>query len=72
VFELKTRIDKREEAQMTITNYKKGGESFENILTTIPIRWDSASEEVRYVVGFQVDRRDCFLGPAPVLVPGRQ
>jgi len=72
VYELKTRINKREEAQVTITNYKKGGESFENILTTIPIRWDSASEEVRYVVGFQVDRRDCFVGPALAPVPARK
>lgn len=64
VYELKVKIRAKEEAQTTIVNYKKGGESFENILTTIPIRWNSDSEEVRYVVGFQVDKGKCFLGPA--------
>jgi PAS domain-containing protein len=61
VFELKTRISAKEETQTTILNYKKGGESFDNILTTIPIRWDT--DDVRFIVGFQVDRRNCFLGP---------
>lgn len=55
VFDLKTRISANEENQTTIVNYKKGGILFENILTTIPIRWDG--NEIRYVVRFQVDRR---------------
>lgn len=59
VFELKNKISARQEAQTMIVNYKKGGIPFENILTTIPIRWDS--DEVRFMVGFQVDSKTCFL-----------
>jgi PAS domain S-box-containing protein len=59
VWELKEKLAKREEVQTSIVNYKKGGERFENILTTVPICWDS--QEVRYIVGFQVDRKACFL-----------
>jgi PAS domain-containing protein len=55
VFDLMTRISAKEAAQMTIVNYKKGGIPFENILTTIPIRWDG--EDMRFILGFQVDRR---------------
>jgi len=67
VWELKKKLARREEHQVTITNYKKDGERFENILTVVPIRWGGAQGEdagdVRFVVGFQVDMRECFLGP---------
>ncbi len=58
MFELKERIIAKEECQTSIVNYKKGGVPFTNILTTIPIRWDS--EDMRFIVGFQVDRRACL------------
>jgi hypothetical protein len=62
VRELKEKLGRREEHQAVVTNYKKGGERFENILTVVPIVWREGGE-VRFVVGFQVDRRNCFLGP---------
>lgn len=42
------------EHQTEITNFKKGGEPFVNILTIIPITWDS--EDYRYSVGFQCQK----------------
>jgi PAS domain-containing protein len=57
VFDLKTKVS-AEETQVTILNYTKAGIPFENILTTIPIRWDD--DEIRYVVGFQKDSRVVF------------
>lgn len=50
---LKQQIDAKKEAQASLINYRKGGQPFMNLLTTIPITWDS--EEVIYFVGFQVD-----------------
>lgn len=62
-------LQRREEHQVVVTNYKKGGERFENVLTVVPIAGAGAGAgEVRYVVGFQVDRKECFLGP---VVPGK-
>jgi pre-rRNA-processing protein SRD1 len=61
IFELKNRISAGEEAQTAILNYKKGGIPFVNVLTTIPIRWSDGAAEAQFVVGFQVDRRDCFV-----------
>jgi PAS domain S-box-containing protein len=58
VYELKKSIAALDEGQVSIQNYKKGGQPFPNLLTTIPIRWDSS--EIRYIVGFQVDERTCF------------
>jgi hypothetical protein len=34
-------------------NYRKGGQSFMNLLTMIPIHWNTA--DYRFYVGFQVD-----------------
>lgn len=62
VQEMKEKLVRREEHQVVVTNYKKGGERFENILTVVPISWQDG-DEVRFVVGFQVDKRNCFLGP---------
>lgn len=53
VLYLKNQINKRAEAQLSLINYRKGGQPFMNLLTMIPIPWDG--EEFRYFVGFQVD-----------------
>ena len=53
VLYLKNQISKRAEAQLSLINYRKGGQPFMNLLTMIPITWDT--EEFKYFVGFQVD-----------------
>ena len=53
VLHLKNKIAKREEVQLSLINYRKGGQPFMNLLTMIPVQWDS--EEFKYYVGFQVD-----------------
>lgn len=53
VLYLKNQINKRAEAQLSLINYRKGGQPFMNLLTMIPITWDT--EEYKYFVGFQVD-----------------
>ncbi|KZF22332.1 hypothetical protein L228DRAFT_247998 [Xylona heveae TC161] len=53
VLYLKNMIIQGREAQISLINYRKGGQPFMNLLTMIPIRWDS--EDYRYFVGFQVD-----------------
>jgi hypothetical protein len=53
VFRLKAKIKARSEVQVSMINYRKGGQPFMNLLTMIPIRWDST--EYRFYVGFQVD-----------------
>lgn len=58
---LKALIARREEAQVEVRNYKKGGIPFTNILTTIPVSAASPSERPRYILGLQVDRSMCFL-----------
>ncbi|GAB7355682.1 hypothetical protein MBLNU459_g6386t1 [Dothideomycetes sp. NU459] len=58
---LKHLIERREEAQTEITNYKKGGIPFTNILTTIPVEWGAPSDRLRYIVGFQIDKSTCFI-----------
>lgn len=50
---LKQQMDLRKEAQASLINYRKGGQPFMNLLTVIPITWDS--DEIAYFVGFQVD-----------------
>ncbi|CAN8098470.1 unnamed protein product [Discula destructiva] len=47
-------IQSNKEHQTTITNFKKDGRPFVNILTLIPITWDS--QDYRYSVGFQCDK----------------
>lgn len=54
---LKEKIVKYEEAQTSLINYRKGGQAFQNLLTTIPITGENTSEIV-YFVGFQVDLVD--------------
>lgn len=53
VLYLKNQVIQREEAQLSLINYRKGGQPFMNLLTMIPITWDT--DEYRYFVGFQVD-----------------
>jgi hypothetical protein len=50
---LKNQITKRAEAQLSLINYRKGGQPFMNLLTMIPIQFDS--EDYKFYVGFQVD-----------------
>jgi len=53
VLYLKNRVNARGEAQVSLINYRKGGQPFMNLLTIIPIAYDS--DETRFYVGFQVD-----------------
>ena len=53
VHRLRSTIDDRNEIQASIINYRKGGQPFMNLITMIPIQWDSG--EYRFYVGFQVD-----------------
>ncbi|KAK1984136.1 vivid PAS protein VVD [Colletotrichum cereale] len=49
-------VEANEEVQLEVLNFKKDGTPFVNLLTMIPVRWDS--EDFRYSVGFQVERED--------------
>ena len=53
VLHLKNMINDRQEAQISVINYRKGGQPFMNLLTIIPIPYDT--DEMKYYVGFQVD-----------------
>jgi len=53
VLSLKQKIARREEIQLGLINYRKGGQPFMNLLTMIPVAWDTM--EFKYYVGFQVD-----------------
>ncbi|CAG8905153.1 unnamed protein product [Penicillium egyptiacum] len=53
VHRLRSTIDDRSEIQASIINYRKGGQPFMNLITMVPIQWDS--DVYRYYVGFQVD-----------------
>lgn len=54
VLYLKNMINMRREAQISLINYRRGGQPFMNLLTMIPITWDN-TEEIKFFVGFQVD-----------------
>lgn len=47
-------IKANKEHQTTITNFTKEGKPFVNLLTLIPITWDT--QDFRYSVGFQCDK----------------
>jgi hypothetical protein len=47
-------IREQREAQVSLINYRRGGQAFMNLLTMIPIRWDEGGP-VTHFVGFQVD-----------------
>lgn len=53
VLYLKNMINARREAQISLINYRRGGQPFMNLLTMIPIAWDT--DQVKFFVGFQVD-----------------
>ena len=53
VLHLKNMINLQSEAQISLINYRKGGQPFMNLLTMIPIAWDT--EDIKFYVGFQVD-----------------
>ena len=57
VFNLKKNIAEGQEVQQSLINYRKGGKPFLNLLTMIPIPWDT--DEIRYFVGFQIDLVEC-------------
>lgn len=54
VYYLRQRIEARKEAQQSIINYRKGGQPFMNMLSMVPITGED-DQEIRYIVGFQVD-----------------
>lgn len=53
VLHLKNMINLQSEAQISMINYRKGGQPFMNLLTMIPVAWDS--DDIKFYVGFQVD-----------------
>ena len=53
VLHLKNMINQRQEAQISLINYRKGGQPFMNLLTIIPVTYNT--DEMKYYVGFQVD-----------------
>ncbi|KLU84525.1 hypothetical protein MAPG_03566, partial [Magnaporthiopsis poae ATCC 64411] len=57
VFNLKKAIAERKEIQQSLINYRKGGKPFLNLLSMIPIPWET--DELRYYVGFQIDVVEC-------------
>lgn len=57
VYNLKKKIQEGKECQQGLINYRKGGKPFLNLLTMIPIPWDS--KEIRYFIGFQIDLVEC-------------
>lgn len=57
VFNLKKKIQEGRECQQGLINYRKGGKPFLNLLTMIPIPWES--KEIRYFIGFQIDLVEC-------------
>lgn len=51
--DLRRDISRRVETQHSILNYRKDGTRFQNLVTMIPVAWDSP--DIRYYVGFQAD-----------------
>lgn len=57
VLNLKQKIQEGKEVQQSLINYRKGGKPFLNLLTMIPIPWDT--KDIRYFIGFQIDLVEC-------------
>ncbi|KAI3319042.1 hypothetical protein HD806DRAFT_301031 [Xylariaceae sp. AK1471] len=57
VLNLKIKIAECKEVQQSLINYRKGGKPFLNLLTMIPIPWDT--QDIRYIIGFQIDLVEC-------------
>ncbi|KAG2186103.1 hypothetical protein INT43_002541 [Umbelopsis isabellina] len=53
VVHIRQHMSQGKESQASLVNYRKGGQPFVNLVTVIPICWDS--EDVSYFVGLQVD-----------------
>ncbi|KAL7413699.1 PAS domain-containing protein [Mrakia frigida] len=53
VSHLQRQLSQGKECQASLINYRKGGVPFINLVTVIPIPWDT--EEIVFHVGFQVD-----------------
>lgn len=51
---MKKAVEKNEELQVEVVNFKKNGKRFVNLLTMIPIKWDG--DEFLYSVAFQVEK----------------
>jgi hypothetical protein len=49
-------VDRNEEMQAEIVNYRKDGGRFTNLLSIVPVRWDSTSPDFQYSVGFLCDK----------------
>lgn len=56
VRKMHTAVQTNDEVQLEVVNFKRNGSLFVNLLTMIPVRWDS--HDFRYCVGFQVERED--------------
>ncbi|OAQ74411.1 GATA transcription factor LreA [Purpureocillium lilacinum] len=57
VYNLKRMIHGGSEVQQSLINYRKGGKPFLNLLTMIPITWDT--NDIKYWIGFQIDLVEC-------------
>jgi PAS domain S-box-containing protein len=57
VFKLKNAVAEGKEIQQSLINYRKGGKPFLNLLTMIPIPWET--DEIKYCIGFQIDLVEC-------------
>ncbi|KAK9455304.1 hypothetical protein V1511DRAFT_452961, partial [Dipodascopsis uninucleata] len=53
VFQIREALMSGREIQSPLLNYKKGGQSFVNMITIVPIAWESPT--VSFFVGFQID-----------------
>lgn len=64
VLHIREKLAAGREVQQSLINYRKGGKPFLNLLTLIPIPWDNP-DEIRYIVGFQIDLIECpdAIGP---------
>ncbi|KAI1499467.1 putative vivid protein [Biscogniauxia marginata] len=51
---MKRAVDSNNELAVEVTNFKKNGQKFVNVLSMIPIYWDSAKP--RYSVGFMAEK----------------
>ncbi|KAF7552139.1 hypothetical protein G7046_g7508 [Stylonectria norvegica] len=54
IHRIRQAVQTNDEIQLQITNYKKNGKRFTNILTIIPVAWDTP--DYRYAVGFQSEK----------------
>lgn len=53
ILRVRSALERREEVQVTLRNYTRYGAPFTNLVSIIPVRWQSDSGDLRYMVGFQ-------------------